>query len=38
MTQEQALKAQIAEQTALIYELYKRIKELQDEASIKLRK
>ena len=38
MTREQALKAQIAEQTALIYELYKRIKELQDEASTKLRK
>ena len=31
MTQEQALKAQIAEQNALIYELYKRIKELLDE-------
>ena len=36
MTQEQALKAQIAEQTALIYELYKRIKELQDEANTKV--
>ena len=35
MTQEQALKAQIAEQTALIYELYKRIKELQDEVNSK---
>ena len=31
----EALKAQVAEQTALIYSLYKRIKELQDEANSK---
>ena len=31
----EALKAQIAEQTALIYSLYKRIKELQDEVNSK---
>tara|TARA_B100000674_G_C37446168_1_gene736149 strand:- start:35 stop:151 length:117 start_codon:yes stop_codon:yes gene_type:complete len=37
MTQLEVLKAQIAEQNALIYELYKRIKELQDEASTKNR-
>ena len=37
MTQEQALKAQIAEQNALIYELYKRKKELQEEANSKRR-
>ena len=35
MTQLEALKQQIAEQTALIYELYKRIKDLQDEISTK---
>jgi hypothetical protein len=33
LTKEEVLKAQLAEQTALIYELYKRIKELQDEAN-----
>ena len=38
MTQLEALKAQIAEQTALIYELYKRIKELQDEVNTKAQK
>ena len=31
----EALKAQIAEQTALIYSLYNRIKELQDETILK---
>ncbi len=38
MTKEDMLKQQIAEQTALIYKLYQKIKELQDEASTKLRK
>ena len=33
MTQLEALKEQIAEQNALIYALYKRIKELQDEVN-----
>ena len=31
----EALKAQVAEQTSLIYSLYKRIKELQDAANSK---
>ena len=31
----EALKAQVAEQTSLIYSLYKRIKELQDEVNYK---
>ena len=35
MTQLEALKEQIAEQNALNYSLYKRIKELQDEANSK---
>ena len=38
MTQIEALKQQIAEQTALIYELYKRVKELQDEVNNKRQK
>ena len=35
MTQLEALKEQIAEQNALIYSFYKRIKELQDEVNSK---
>ena len=35
MTQLEALKEQIAEQNALIYSLYKRIKDLQDEVNSK---
>lgn len=38
VSREDALKAQIAEQNALIYQLYKRIKELQDETNTKNKK
>tara|TARA_B100001778_G_scaffold329594_1_gene330830 strand:+ start:1165 stop:1287 length:123 start_codon:yes stop_codon:yes gene_type:complete len=38
VTEVEMLKQQLAEQTAIIYELYKRINELQDELKAKVQK